>query len=184
VKVGLIHYQFEAIHPFLDGNGRLGRLLIILLLCEWELLPFPTLDLSSYFDHHRQTYYDHLLEVSQQGEWETWLQFFLIGLEQRSLTSEKRVQKIGNFRQAYQQYFKDIRNPERMQKIIDYLFIHPILTINRLSSDLEIPYKSAANYVQKLISADILWEVTGGARNRLYHAEDILQIFHNDNLDN
>src|SRR5258708_6538401 len=75
-RVGMIHYQFEAIHPFLDGNGRVGRLLIMLLLYGWELLPQPLLNLSAYFEHYRQEYYDRLLAVSQRGQWEEWLLFF------------------------------------------------------------------------------------------------------------
>ncbi len=87
VRAALIHYQFEAIHPFLDGNGRMGRLLVILLFREWEILPQPLLNLSAYFEHHRQEYYDHLLAVSQRGEWEAWLRFFLAGSVSRRRTA-------------------------------------------------------------------------------------------------
>jgi Fic family protein len=95
VSLGLIHYQFEAIHPFLDGNGRIGRLLITLLLCVWDLLPQPLLYLSAYFEAHRQAYYDLLLVVSQRGEWEDWLIYFLHGV---ALQSRDAVVRIGRLR--------------------------------------------------------------------------------------
>lgn len=176
IKVGLIHYQFEAIHPFLDGNGRIGRLLTILLLCDWRLLPFPVLNLSSYFNQHRQRYYDLLLDVSQKGKWEEWLAFFLEGIGKQSQSSIKRIQDITQTRQDYQKTIGQARNLERMHKIVDYLFVHPIFTIGQLSSDLEIPFRTAGDYVDKLISAGILQETTGRTRNRIFQANGILTI--------
>ena len=94
MRLGLIHYQFEAIHPFLDGNGRVGRLLITLLLCAWDLLSEPLLYLSAYFDAHRQDYYDLLLRVSQHGAWEDWLTFFLRGIATQAQDSVARAGRL------------------------------------------------------------------------------------------
>ena len=94
VRAGLVHYQFEAIHPFLDGNGRIGRLLMILLLGEWNLLPQPLLNLSVYFERYRQEYYDLLLSVSQKGNWESWLRFFLRGVSVQASDSVVRLNRL------------------------------------------------------------------------------------------
>jgi Fic family protein len=91
IQAGMIHYQFEAIHPFLDGNGRVGRLLVDLLMQEWGYLPQPALNLSVYLERNREAYYDHLLAVSQHGEWNEWLIFFLNGVSQQSNESEGRI---------------------------------------------------------------------------------------------
>ncbi len=98
----MIHYQFEAIHPFLDGNGRVGRLLISLLLYEWELLPQPLLNLSAYFEHYRQEYYDRLLAVSQRGQWEEWLLFFFRGIGAQAQDSIVRMSRLQGLREKYE----------------------------------------------------------------------------------
>lgn len=176
VRAGLIHYQFEAIHPFLDGNGRVGRLLIVLLLCEWGLLPQPILNLSTYIERYRQSYYDLLLDVSRSGAWEAWLVFFLRGISEQSKVDLFRLQSLRNLREKHQRIAARDRNPERMSAVLDFLFTRPILTIRQLAVGLDIPTKTAGDYLAKLVKAGLLREVTGNSRNRIFRADEILQV--------
>ena len=175
VRAGMIHYQFEAIHPFLDGNGRVGRLLIGLLLCEWELLPQPLLNLSAYIENYRQEYYDRLLAVSQQGAWESWLHFFLRGVSEQAADSLARMKHLQSIRIKYQPIVEADHNPQRMSAMVDFLFTRPILSVKQVSDELKMPFKTAHNYIGKLVQAGLLREVTGYARNRIYQAEEILK---------
>jgi Fic family protein len=175
VCIGLVHYQFEAIHPFLDGNGRVGRLLVILLLCEWGLLPQPLLYLSAYFDANRQEYYDRLLRVSQQGDWEGWLNFFLSGVSIQSLDAVKRIARLQDLRRVYQSHLQPLRAAGRLLQTVDVLFARPIISVRQIETALQISYKSAQRYVERLVELGLLREITGQARNRLYCADEILR---------
>ena len=177
IRVGLIHYQFEAIHPFLDGNGRVGRLLIILLLCEWGLLPQPLLNLSAYIERYRQQYYDLLLDVSQQGAWQDWLRFFLRGVSEQSRDGIYRMERLREIRVTYQHIIDKDRNPDRMAAVIDFLFSRPILSVRQASDGLGIPFKTARDYLAKLEQAGMLREITGYARNRIFQADEIMKLF-------
>jgi len=174
-RAGMIHYQFEAIHPFLDGNGRVGRLLSGLLLCEWGLLPQPLLILSAYFERCRQEYYDHLLAVSQQGTWEAWLRFFLRGVSEQARDALARMERLQAIRIRYQSIVDIARNPERMSAVVDYLFTRPILSIRQASDGLGIPFKTGRDYIEKLKQAGLLREITGYTRNRIFQADEILK---------
>jgi Fic family protein len=176
VRIGLIHYQFEAIHPFLDGNGRVGRVLIMLLLCAWGLLSQPLLNLSAYFEHHRREYYDHLLAVSQHGRWEAWLRFFLRGVSLQAQDSVVRMDRLQDIRNQYEVVVQADHNPSRMAETIDFIFSRPILTVRQAEAALGIPYVAAKRYVDKLVKAGILREVTGYARNRIFQADEIFKI--------
>lgn len=171
----MIHYQFEAIHTFLDGNGRVGRLLIMLLLCEWGLLPQPMLNLSLYIEHYRQEYYDHLLAVSQQGAWEVWLLFFLRGVSEQARDSVTRMEQLQGIRGTYQPMVDADRNPIRMAAMVDFLFSRPILSVRQASNGLGIPFKTARDYLAKLEQAGVLREITGYSRNRIFQADEILK---------
>lgn len=182
IRVGMIHYQFEAIHPFLDGNGRVGRLLVALLLCEWGLLPQPLLNLSVYIEHYRQEYYDLLLNVSQKGAWESWLRFFLRGVSEQARESVFRMEQLQGIRAKYQPIIDHDRHAKRMAIIIDFLFSRPILSIRQASDGLGIPFKTAGDYLAKLERAGVLKEITGYARNRVFQADEILRAVQgNDN---
>ena len=109
VDIALVHYQFEAIHPFLDSNGRIGRLLITLMLIERDLLPEPLLYLSAYFERHRGAYYDHLLAVSQKGAWEDWLLFFLRGVLTEARDASRRAGRLFDLRETYRERFQRVR---------------------------------------------------------------------------
>ena len=179
VRAGLIHYQFEAIHPFLDGNGRVGRLLIMLLFHEWNILSQPLLNLSAYFERHRQEYYDHLLAVSQRGQWEAWLRFFLRGVGLQAQDSVFRMTRLQDIRTRYEILVQADRNPARMTAVIDFIFSRPILTIRQLEVALDMPYMAAKRYMDKLVDAEILQETTGYARNRVFLANEIFQALEN-----
>jgi Fic family protein len=171
----MIHYQFEAIHPFLDGNGRVGWLLIVLLLCEWGLLPQPLLNLSVYFEHYRQEYYDPLLSVSQQATGETWLRFFLRGVSEQAREGVFRIERLRDIRSKYQPIVLAERNPVRMAAVVGFVFSRPIFSIRQASVELGISYKTTRDYLEKLVQAGVIRETTGYARNRIFQSDDILK---------
>jgi Fic family protein len=175
-RAGQIHYQFEAIHPFLDGNGRIGRLLVILLLIEWGLISQPLLYLSAFFEAHRLDYYDRLLAVSQRGEWEKWLLFFFKGVSSQSSDAINRIERLGQLRSTYRERLRTERAAARLLQTLDVLFERPILTIRQLEAALDVPYRTAQRYVARLEEQGILREVTGQARNRLYRADEIIHV--------
>lgn len=176
VRAGLIHYQFETIHPFLDGNGRVGRLLVILLLIEWGLIAQPLLYLSAFFEAHRLDYYDHLLAVSQRGEWEKWLLFFLRGISSQSLDAIDCIERLGQLRTAYKERLRTERTASRLMQTLDVLFERPIVNIRQVEAALKVPYRTAQRYIEKLEEIGILREVSGRDRNRLYRADEILRV--------
>lgn len=178
-RAGMIHYQFEAIHPFLDGNGRIGRLLMSLLFHEWQILSQPLLNLSAYFEHYRQEYYDRLLAVSQRGKWDEWLRFFLRGISAQSQDSVFRMTRLQNIRTRYEALVQSDRNSARMAEVIDFIFSRPILTINQLQQAFDMPYMAAKRYVDKLVKAKVLHETTGYARNRVFQATEIFKALEN-----
>lgn len=172
-RAAMIHYQFEALHPFLDGNGRVGRLLMALLFTEWNILPQPLLNLSVYFERYRQEYYDHLLAVSQRGNWDAWLRFFLRGVSAQARDSLVRMQRLEAIRTKYEPLAKSDRNSERMGAVLDFLFTRPILSTKQLAGSLDMPFKTARQYIEKLAKAGILREVTGNVRNQIYRADEV-----------
>lgn len=174
IRLGLIHYQFEAIHPFLDGNGRVGRLLISLLLCAWSLLPQPLLYLSAYFEANRQAYYDHLLAVSQTGAWEAWLSYFLAGVASQSRDAIKRIHRLQDLREQYRRRFQSGRAAARLLQVVDLLFASPLITARQVEKSLKIDFTMAQRYINQLVKADLLQEVTGRARNRIFRADQII----------
>jgi Fic family protein len=178
-RAGMIHYQFEAIHPFLDGNGRIGRLIITLLFHEWKILSQPLLNLSAYFEQYRQEYYDHLLAVSQRGQWEEWLRFFLRGVSAQARDSVLRMTRLQGLRTKYEGLVQADRNSVRMAAVIDFIFSRPILTIRQMEAALDIPYVAAKRYVEKLVDAGVLRETTGYARNRVFQAGEIFKALEN-----
>lgn len=174
-RLGLIHYQFEAIHPFVDGNGRVGRLLISLLLCQWGLLPRPLLYLSAYFEHNRSEYYERLLAISQRGDWEGWLRFFLTGVSDQSRQAAVRVQNLQQLRERYHKLLSGRRSAARLAEAVDFLIGNPIITVRQLQAGLNLEdFKTVQRYVDVLEAAGILREITGRKRNRLYRANEIL----------
>jgi Fic family protein len=174
IRLGLIHYQFEAIHPFADSSGRLGRLLVSLLLHAWDLLPQPMLYMSAYLETHKRLYYESLLGVSQKGLWEDWLVYFLGGIKTQAIDAAQRIRHLLDLREQYRARFHTARAAGRLLEIIDLLFEQPILTIQQVSTALGVQSPAARQYVEQLKQAGILREITGHARSRLYQADEIL----------
>lgn len=175
VRIGLVHYQFEAIHPFIDGNGRIGRLLIILLLCAWSILPQPLLYLSPYFESNRQAYYDLLLEVSERGAWEEWLNFFLGAVKIQADDTILRINKMMELKEDYRKKMQSKNASSGLFKAVDFLFERPVFSANQLSKELGTNFARAQRYVSWLKQAGIIREITGMSRNRIYAAEEIIR---------
>lgn len=174
IKVALIHYQFEAIHPFLDGNGRVGRLLIILLLCQEDYLPTPLLYLSAYFDRHRDAYIDHLYAISCSGAWLEWIQFFLRGIAVQSRDAIRRSETLLDLQKVYRARLQRERASSPQLAVMDELFASPVMTMVRARQILGVTSRAAQNTIDKLVAAGVLAEITGRRRNRAYVAREIM----------
>jgi len=170
VKVGLVHSQFETIHPFLDGNGRVGRLLVTFLLCEKGVLKRPLLYLSHYFKEHRQEYYDRLQAVRDDGDWEGWLRFFVEGVrsvaEEATATARRIVAMREQHRDAITREFG--RGAGTAIALLERLFYAPIVSVQTASEITELSYAAAGTVVRRLTELKILKETTGYHRNRRF----------------
>jgi Fic family protein len=175
VHAALAHSQFEAIHPFLDGNGRVGRLIITLLLVAKDVLPQPLLYLSAYFDATRDEYYTRLLAVTEQGEWEEWLGYFLVGVAQQAEDAVGRIQRIDELLQQWRHRLA--KAPSRLpDRVLDLFAENPFWTINRIADRLDVAFTTAQRAIDRLEAARIV-SLTGQAkRNRVYCARDVLAI--------
>jgi Fic family protein len=175
IRIALVHYQFEAIHPFQDGNGRIGRLLITLMLAADRLLPQPMFYLSAYFEKRRADYYRHLLEVSQKGAWTEWLSFFLKGVTDQANDSLYRVTRLLQLRHKYRAKLLHARSSLLTLKLIDELFSNPVITAARASTALDVSATSAKSHIDRLVNAKILKETTGQKRGRVYIAVGVVR---------
>ncbi|MBI5473065.1 MAG: Fic family protein [Ignavibacteriae bacterium] len=176
IRLALIHYQFEAIHPFLDGNGRVGRLLMTLILCSEGLLPQPLLYLSAYFERHRAEYYRHLLAVSQTGAWNAWIEFFLTGVAEQSQDAIQRTQKLLGLWKRYRERLRAVRSSPTMLELVEHLFSSPAISVSQAASRLKVTYPSAQKAIERLVEMNILKEATGRLRNKVYVAREILRV--------
>jgi len=172
----LIHYQFEAIHPFLDGNGRIGRLLITLFLCERQHLSYPLLYLSAFFEKYRNEYYDRLLAVSQRGEWKEWVRFFLRAVVTQSQDAIKNSQAILKLLEVYKERIHQKRPSGYVLKLLDEIFKNPYISIPCVAQKLKTSYHTAKAAVKKLIEAKILFEITDKFRGKVYCAKELLDL--------
>lgn len=174
VRLAALHYQFEAIHPFMDGNGRIGRLLITLLLCTEKLLPQPLLYLSAYFEKFRDEYYRRLLEVSQAQKWSAWVRFFVRGVYEQAQDAMERARRLLELREQFHKQFHEARSSALLLKLIDHLFMSPVVTIPNTASLLGVTYHSAQDNIDRLVAGGVLEEITGRKRDRLYMARKII----------
>lgn len=175
IDIALIHYQFETIHPFTDGNGRMGRLLITLLMDKYGLLPDPFLYLSSYFNQYRDEYVDTLFSVNSKGEWERWISFFLDGVIDQSKEVFIRSKELLELRETYRETYQG-RQSETLLSIIYELFKNPVITIKQAEKRADVGYQAARNAIYELEKEDVLVEVTGKKRYKVYHATDIIDV--------
>lgn len=176
VRLALIHYQFEAVHPFLDGNGRIGRLLISLLLVDWKLLPLPLLYLSAYFERHRDRYCDLLLAVSQRGAWRDWVLFFLQGVAEQSRDASARARRLQDLQAEWRAKVAMVRSSGLLSRLADHLFLSPVITIPQAQKVLGVTYHSAQGNVGRLVDAGILIAGPESPRGKLFVAQEILRI--------
>lgn len=179
VKIGLAHAQFETIHPFLDGNGRVGRLLVTFLLCERGALRKPVLYLSHYFKARRQEYDDRLQGVRDAGDWEAWLSFFLRGVTEVSAQAAETARRILLLREEHRTVITDRlgRAAGNGHRILDSLYERPIVSANDVRALLGTTYAAANQIVGRLVDAGLLREFTGQARNRRFRYDPYVRLF-------
>ena len=180
VRLALIHYQFETIHPFLDGNGRVGRLLIPLVLASAQRTRGATLYLSSHLERHRQEYVDLMLGVSQRADWGNWLHFFLRAVSRSAQESLRRVDRVLELRTAYHGRFHSARSSALLLKLIDRLFVQPAITIPAAAALLGVTPASASANIKKLVQAGILSEATGRKRDQVFVASELVSVAHDE----
>ncbi len=175
VTIALAHYQFEAIHPFLDGNGRVGRLLITLFLIERKILPTPLLYISAFFEAARRDYYESLRGVSEQGTWQEWLEYFLIGIARMSEDALSRATRINDLiaRWKTQLAGESTNTPVRL---IDVLAANPFITSTGAARQLAVAFTTAQRAIERLERKGIVQPTTDARRNRVYCARPLLDI--------
>jgi Fic family protein len=173
VQAALIHYQFEAIHPFLDGNGRVGRLLIILFLMERKVLPSPLLYLSAFFEATRREYYARLRGITEAGAWEAWIEYFLNGVARQTEDVLSRASRINAH---LDQWRLAVAGASTASELVALLGENPYWTVSGVSDRLSVAYTTAQRAVQKLVDAAVLTALTDAKRNRVYCAQAILEI--------
>lgn len=175
VSIALAHYQFEAIHPFHDGNGRLGRLLIGLSLVRAGVLSHPWMYVSEYFASHRQAYYDRLLAVSERGEWDEWIGFVLHALHEQAISTRARIGLLMEVRSRLIALVQQPRDSVLLRNLIEALFDHPILTISRVEQLCGVSRKGARNLVEKLIDRGIIEPYDAPGREHRFICRDVMQ---------
>lgn len=174
IRCALMHYQFEAIHPYLDGNGRIGRLLIIFWLCAERVLPTPLLYLSAYFEGNRDRYYDELYNVSATGDWERWLRFFLDGVVEQADDALLRSTKVRELQERYRDILQESRASGNVLRLLDQIFVNPYMTAPVAHRLLGITRAGARRILQQLEALGIV-EALPGKSPRFYVAGDLLK---------
>ena len=179
LKIGLAHAQFETIHPFLDGNGRIGRLLIAFLLTEREVLRRPVLYISHYFARHRQSYYDYLQAVRDQGDWEGWIRFFLKGVAEVSAEAAATVRRILLLREEHRRSVTESlgRAAGNGLRVLEDLYERPVVSVNSVRRLIGTTYTAANLLVSRLVDVGVLSETTGRARNRVFAYRSYIDLF-------
>lgn len=179
IRIAIAHYQFETIHPFLDGNGRIGRLLITLFLVSEGILDKPLLYLSSYFEKDKGLYYDNLMRVRERNDMLQWLKYFLVGIEQTATLAVSALSRImhlkANLEQNLQASFG--RRTASAQRLLNALFTQPAIRIEEVQKICDLSYKAANELVAQMREHGILHEITGQSRNRVFIFTDYLAVF-------
>jgi Fic family protein len=175
VQIGLVHSEFEAIHPFVDGNGRVGRLLITLFLIERSVLPSPLLYLSAFFEATRQEYYDRLRGVTERGEWESWLEYFLNGVARQSEDAIDRASRMNALLDRWRREMAGSRSP-MTGRMIELLAENPFWSVKRAAARLKVAYTTAERAIERLEAASVLRPVSRARRDRVFCARALLRI--------
>jgi len=177
VRAGLSHAQFETIHPFLDGNGRVGRLLVTFMLCQEGVLHRPLLYLSHFFKEHRADYYARLQAVRDEGRWEEWLAFFLRGVREVAASATETAWAIVRLRQAHVGLLSRLRAPGNLLRLLDLLFEQPVVTVTYVRDRLGLPYPTASSLIGRMVDLGLLVESTGHRRNRRFVYLSYVELF-------
>lgn len=178
LKIGLMHYQFETIHPFLDGNGRVGRLLITLYLVDKEILKQPILYLSDFFERNKTLYYDNLMRVRTHNDVKQWLKFFLVGVIETAKSGVKTFDDILKLKVQSESSIQELGiRANNIQKIFNYLLKRPIIDVNTVIEVASVSQKTAYNIIEELEKLKILEEVTGAKRGKVYAFKKYLHLF-------
>jgi Fic family protein len=175
IEAALVHYQFEAVHPFLDGNGRIGRLLVTLLLCQRNVLSKPLLYLSAFFEQHRQEYYDLLLKISSNGAWQEWIGFFLRAVTEQSGDAVSRSRRLRELQHNYTQLARERHLPPTAIQLAELVLMKPVLSARTVQEYLKITPPGARKAINALVEVGILTEITGRKRDKAYAANEVLK---------
>lgn len=178
IDIGILHYQIETIHPFVDGNGRVGRLLIVLLLMASDILLHPLFYLSSYIRRNRDEYTKHLLTVNEEGEWNEWLEFFLQGITEQADEAFSRAKLLLHLRERYQREYEDARPSVR--SLLHEMFTEPVFTTSRAAEMIDMSYPAARSAIQELEEDGILRERTGKDRYQEFQSDEVLDALNRD----
>lgn len=181
IRAALIHYQFETIHPFLDGNGRIGRLLILLYLMEQRLIEKPVIYISYFLKKNQIEYYDRISEVRRTGNFEQWIRFFLEAVSKAASDSLEAIRQLSVLHDTnVEKLPRTTRSKDNLRAVFDYIEQYPIIDIKRTAKELEVSYNTVAAAVRKLVELGILQETTNAARNRVFAYEEYLAILRKD----
>lgn len=179
IKIGIAHYQFETIHPFLDGNGRIGRLLITLFLVDKDILNKPLLYLSAFFEKDKSLYYDNLTFVRSRNDMKHWLKYFLIGIAETAENSSKTLSNIIGLKTSYEEkiHAEFGRRSHNANRLLQELFVKPVITVNQAMEVIGLSYNAANSLISQFIEKNILKELTGFSRNRIFLFNEYLNEF-------
>jgi Fic family protein len=177
IEAAFIHYQFETIHPFIDGNGRIGRLLILLYLMEQKLLKKPVINISYFLKKNQVEYYDRITAVRKSGNYEQWVGFFLEAVDAAAVDAVESIEKLSALHDSnLAKLPKTNRTKDSVRMVFDYLEQHPIIDMKRTADALGVSYNTVSAAVKKLMKTGILKETRNAARNRVFAYEEYLQI--------
>ncbi len=181
IRIALIHYQFETIHPFLDGNGRVGRLMILLYLLEQKIISAPIIYISYFLKKNQIEYYDRIMEVRRSGNYEQWISYFL---EAISAAAKDSVSTIDQLRELHARNINRLpvtsRKNDNVRRVFDFVERYPIIDIKKTAQKLEVSYNTVSKVVNKLVEIGILKETTNFARNRVFVYDEYLNILKRD----
>ncbi len=181
IRIALIHYQFETIHPFLDGNGRVGRMMILLYLMEQGDISKPIIYISYFLKKNQIEYYDRISEVRRSGNYEQWIIFFLEAVSAAAIDSLDTIEKLNDLHNDNVSIISQMaQKHDNIRKVFDYIEQHPIINIKNTAADLSLSYNTVSSAVDKLLEKRILKEKTNQSRNRIFMYEDYLNILRKD----